>query len=204
MKKNIIAALVTIAAAAGLHAQQIQAPAASTSTESAGLIGKRWITSEFSYYAISHSHKDVYGLASTYNAPVTAGLDAHASYDYVWTAGTPRNHITQANLGFTAYLDQGVFKPFVTGNLGYIWPQSEDRFVWDTAVGVEYALCSKAFAVASVGYSDDFRHNNGDQGTFAGKLGLGYWVTKDIALTASVTQEEAGSHGFTVGAAWRF
>jgi hypothetical protein len=203
MKKNIIAALFVLAAAAGLHAQQIQAPA-STTTESVGLIGKQWINSEFSYYAISHSHKDVYGLASTYNAPVTAGLDAHASYQYDWTAGTPRNHLTQANVGFTAYLDQGVYKPFVTGNLGYIWPQSEDRFVWDGAVGIELALCSKAFAVASVGYSDDFRRHNGDQGSFEGKVGAGYWVTKTVAVTATVSQQEEGSHGFTVGAAWRF
>lgn len=203
MNKNIIAALFALAAAAGLHAQQTQAPAATT-TESAGLLGKRWVTTEFNYYAINHSHKDVYGLGTTFNSPVTTGLDAHASYEYTWTAGTPRNHLTQADVGFTAYLDRGVFRPFVTGNLGYIWPQSDDRFVWDGAVGVEYALCSKAFATAAIGYSDDFRRNNGDEGSFAGRLGLGYWVTRDIAVTASVTQEEQGSRGFTVGAAWRF
>lgn len=193
---KFIGALAALATAT-LSFAQAEAP-------NAGLLGKRYVETGFSYLDFNHSSTEVYGLDVSANFPVLANVDVGVGYVYDWEGGNSdiNGHaIAAAATGYQAF---GSLNGFATVGLGYDWNDqiSEETF-WFADVGIEHSLSSTVSLLASAGYSDDFDGPSND-GLWDGTLRGNYWVTEAISTNVSVSLIEGGHIGSRVGVVFTF
>lgn len=193
--KNILLGVVALALGGVAFGQQV-------SYDSAGLLGKRRVDLGFSYVDLNKSAIDAYGTGAFVNVPVCKNADVTVGYAYNWAEAHSEVDVHAVSTDLTTYFKQGNYKPYATLSLGYVWPDSDDRFVWAARAGVEVALDSKAAVSFSAGYDDDFRNEN--EGAWDAAVGISYWVNRSTALVAEVSLLEGGSVGYTIGCSVRF
>ncbi len=195
--------LVAVIAASVLSvAAFAQTTAVDTETSSAGLIGKRYVDTGFSWVDINNSSVEGMDAGLAVNVPVNANFDVSLGYSYAWLEGAEELGHT-VNAAVTGYITRGENKPFARLNVGYDWAKFDsDHGIWGAAVGIERAVNSKLSSTLSVGYGDDFGQHR--QGAWNVALGATYNVTSKIVVSAEVAYIELGSLGYTAGVAYRF
>jgi hypothetical protein len=179
-----------------------RAQEAATTPASSGLLGKRYVEAGFSFIDVNHTGTDVYGTGVNANLPITSNIDLGVSYDYGWVEGHSSFDSHLLDVAATTYFAQGAFKPFGSVSLGYNWVDGYNRSVWGVAGGVEFEVNSKVSVTGSVGYDDDFK--KGDNSSWNGAVSGHYWLTKDIAASATIALIEGGDVGYGVSVLWKF
>ncbi len=198
MTKKISFALALIASTSAFA--QETAPAAPVQT--GGLLGKRYAQLGFSYTDVNHSRIDSYAAIASVNVPVVSNFDVSLSFTEAWAEAHSEIDGQALDLAGTYYLTQGDIKPFITGSLGYVFPDLGDELTWGGELGFEYAVNTKTALVLSGGYADNFKKNN--EGAFSGTAALHYWFTDKIGAGAAATWLEEGHTSFAAGVSYRF
>jgi len=173
-----------------------------TETAAAGLLGKRYVETGFSWTDINRSSVEAMSTGLDINVPVSANFDVSIGYGYSWLEGAECLGHT-ANAAVTGYITRGDSKPFARLNVGYDWAKYDsDHGFWGARVGIERAVNAKVSSTFSVGYGDDFGQHR--VGAWDVAIGATYDLTSKIVLSAEVAYIECGSIGYSAGVAYRF
>lgn len=176
------------------------------SVATAGLLGKRYVGTGFSWADYNHSGIEGVGTGLDFNLPVHANIDLGLGYSYSWLEGAEEiGHTLGASV--TGYITRAENKPYVRLSIGQFWGNDDwyddDSIgIWGAEVGVERAVSDKLSLTFSVSYNDNFE--NGDNGAWSTALGGTYNITDALVATAEVAYIEYGTIGYTAGLAFRF
>lgn len=193
----IAASLLSVAAFA-------QSANVQTETASAGLIGKRYVSTGFGWVDYNHSSIEGMGTGLDVNIPFHSNFDLTVGYSYAWLEGAEELGHT-ADVAVTGYIVRGENKFFAGLSTGYVWASEwldSDHGVWGAKAGIERAVNDKISSTFSVGYDDDFGQHR--DSAWDVSIGATYNFTAKWVGTAEVSYIEGGSYGYTAGVAYRF
>ena len=197
--------LVAVIAASFLTvASFAQSAKVETETETAGLIGKRYVSAGFGWTDINNSSVEGMGTGVDVNIPFHTNFDLTVGYSYSWLEGAIDLGHT-ASLGVTGYITRGENKYYATLSTGYVWASDDfdsDHGIWGARAGIERAVTEKISASFSVGYDDDFGQHRDAVCDVA--IGGTYNITSKLVASAEVAYIEYGSVGYSAGLAYRF
>lgn len=207
--KNLPKTLLAVALLGFAFAAHAQTPVSTTPTtpstagDSAyGLLGEHYTGLRFAYTDIDEGPFTVghtYGLVA--NRPTAPNLDAMFKYDYSRISGPVmknRQHTVAA--GATAYLSYVGFKPFVEGNLGWVFQKAsagrQDSFMFFVAAGAEIQLAPQLVLTPYVSYQETPHFdaqvwNYGAKATFR--------LAREWSVTAGVQIDEHSSVEYRFG-----
>lgn len=184
-----------------LLAVVFNAPAFAQSPASPSLLGKRTIETDLGINDYTQYPTD-YFVGTTVNVPLTAGLDAGASFDHTRQEGGA-SHYEVLGAHLTGYRDVGATRLFARATLNYEWWAVENLVWYQADIGAERALCSRVLLSAFVSWHDFFSSQVLD-GSFSSTAKLTYWVTPKVALDGSGSLLEEGSISYRVGVTFVF
>lgn len=186
-------------------AQEAEPVASAPSTASAsGLLGKRYVAASFILTETQDIDAPGYGLATAINLPLSARFDVGALFAHNWTEGDTSDHFQDLAAYVTAHGVCGDFRPFAKASLGYQWWREVSDDPWyQVDVGSEYLLTERLSLSAQLSWSEYLAADwNG------GEWGVGtranYWVTTNIATSATVAYTEGGTWTYGLGVVVRF
>ena len=172
-----------------------QAPA------SPSLLGKRTVETDLGINDYTQYPTD-YFVGTTVNVPLTAGLDAGASFDHTRQEGGA-SHYEVLGAHLTGYHDVGAPRLFARATLNYEWWAVENLVWYQADIGAERALCSRVLLSAFISWHDFFSSQVLD-GSFSSTAKLAYWVTPKVALDGSCSLLEEGSLSYRLGVTFVF
>lgn len=180
--------MLVIAALAAIGTAQTPASAATS-----GLLGQKYLETDFTLQDIQHVSPDVYNVGLAVNLPVNAYLDVGAAYSYGWLSRSISAHTNTLGATATGYFSFAGMKPFLSAGLGEQWVHtqfgSSDFGVWGVGTGVE--IPSKVFTVTpSISYTDDLQRSTLSSQQFTFGVELSRWVTKTTSAYAAVSYSD--------------
>ena len=194
MKSLFAPALLTLAVAAPAFAQDASASAP-------GLIGKRYVETQFSY--IDYQGSSDFSVATAFNQPLNASFDAGAAFSHTWEEGDDSHNYQVLGACLTAHRDFGKTRAFARGTINYEWWSVKDLWWYQADVGFERALCDRVLFTAYGSYLD-FLTDIFLESTFSGTAKLTCWAVPEIGVSASVSVIERGAVAGRLGFAYVF
>lgn len=199
---KLLAVMSALAAGATALAQQTPA-AATSSSNSAGLLGQRYAAASFGYFDTNGFDTDAFASGVSVNLPVRSNLDVGFGYSRTWIEGFSDANVDSIGADATFIYTDARFKTFTTLSLGYDWGFFEDeRTVWGASAGAEFAVDASTAITVAASYNDDFK--TGDNSVWSGTIGANRWLSDRVGLAGAVSLIEGGNIGYTVGVAFRF
>jgi hypothetical protein len=182
-------------------------------TESSGLIGKRYAGADFMIQDYRDTSDNGHGGALIFNQPFSDVVDITGALSRSMIDGDFVEMTKDVlKVGAVYYTEKDGYKPFMSAGLGYGWDKLEfknsnrkdndEGFLFSVGVGVEVPLSEKTAAIGEFSYSDGADSNSED--SWGLELGLNQWVSKTIAIKGSVYIVEDDSVTFRIGARLAF
>jgi hypothetical protein len=179
-------------------------PTSTTSSGSAyGLIGEHYTGLRFGYTDVDDGPPNVmhsYGFVAS--RPTLPYVDAVFKYEYLRaSAAGLRNRQHTAAAGGTAYLTYEGVKPFIEGNLGWVFQRADagrkDSFMFFAAVGAEIQVKPQLVVTPFVSYEEAPRF---DKHVWKYGAKATYRIAREWSGSLSVQVDEDGSveYGFGI------
>lgn len=197
--------LAATAQAGGLDTEPLQ----STTAVGQGLLGQQYASLTYSYIDLDevsvHADDYTFGL----NQPLSTGLDAVFSYDYLRTGSFAGSKLSQHAImaGLRAFGNSHAWgKPYVEAGAGYAWQRfagsRDNSFVWGVGAGVEFQLAPAFTVTPSIEYADapDLAGN----GTWTFGVKANYWIDSQWSVTGGIDRDDDQNNSFTIGTNFRF
>lgn len=184
-------------------------PLTSTTEVGQGLLGQQYASLTYSYIDLDDvsTHADDYTFG--FNQPLSAGLDAVFSYDYLRTGSFAGSHLSQHAImaGLRAFGHRAAWgKPYVEAGAGYAWQRfagaKDNSFVWGLGVGAEIQLAPAFTLTPSIKYAD--APDLAGSGTWTYGVKANYWVDSQWSVTAGIDRDDDQNNSFTIGTNFRF
>lgn len=202
------AAALSLAAWARADVPLDQEPLQSTTAVGQGLLGQQYATLTYSYIdldAPTHADDYTFGL----NQPLSAGLDAIFSYDYLRTGAGGGDRLSQHALtaGLRAFSNGYAWgKPYVEAGAGFAWQRfggaKDNSFVWGVGAGVEFQLAPAFTLTPALHYAD--APDLAGSGTWSYAASANYWIDSQWSVTAGISRDDDQNNAFTVGTNFRY
>ena len=216
MKQNITtkSLLLVAAAAFGLAASaraggEPAATPAPAIVASDGLLGQTYAGLSYSYHNLDSSPVNAASYGFEYNQPLNTGFDAVFNYDWAQSGVVAGSRAHEQNL--TALLrafstTQSWGKPYIEAGIGYDWMKfsgvKDHSFEWIAGAGIEFQA---APAVTVTPFARYTRTNGySDKNTFEYGVKANYWVTRQWAVTGSISRNDSQDMTYKIGASLRF
>lgn len=179
-------------------------PVASASPIASGLLGKRYVEASFILTGTHNLDSLGYGLATAVNLPLNSRFDVGALFAHNWAEGDSSTNFQDAAAYITAHGVCGDFRPFAKASLGYQWWQEVSDDPWyQVDVGSEYLLTERLSFSAQLSWSE-FLANDWNGGEWGVGTRANYWVTTNVATSATVAYTEGGTWTYGLGVVVRF
>ncbi len=154
-----VLALGLAASAAAQDATVTTPDQAVSPTTNYGLLGTTYAGAEFGYtHHVESAPSVLHRYGFIYNTPLPEGVDFNFNYDY--TTGSAfgvKSHQQGVGLGLTGYRPQSWGKPFLQGDIGWIWQKAgkarSDSFAYTLKTGVEFQLLPALVVTPYVSYN---------------------------------------------------
>lgn len=210
LKNLLISAAAAFSLAAFAHADVPldKEPLQSTTAVGQGLLGQQYAHLTYSYIDLdAPTHADDYSFG--FNQPLSAGLDATLSYDYLRSGNIAGSRITQHAIfaglrAFSANYAWG--KPYVEAAVGYAKQKfgglKDDSFAWGVGIGVEFQVAPAFTVTPSIEYTDAPDLASTGSWNFGAKAN--YWIDSQWSVTVGVSRDDDHNNAFTVGTNFRF
>ncbi|GEM_PF-2705429 len=186
--------------AAPAFAQAMEPVAAAPSS---GLLGKRYV--EASLFLVDYQviRDDGYGVGAAVNVPVAPNFDVGASFQHNWLEGDAGSNFQDLAVHATAYAECGDFRPFAKVTLAHEWWHTSSDFWYQFDVGSEYLVTERFSVSARVNWSE-YLASDWDGGVFGVAARANYWLTPDVATSATVSYTEGGTWTYGVAVVFQF
>ena len=178
------------------------APVPASAMGNQGLLGTTYAGAEFGYTHHIEGSPDVlrrYGFV--YNQPLPEGLDFTFKYDHL--TGSELGNRAYSNgfsLGLTGYVPQTWGKPFLSGDIGWVFAKSagvkDDSFAYTVKTGVEFQVLPSLVIIPYVAYTE--APHFGDRGWKYGAKGV-YRFTRQWSGALGAQIDEPHNLEYTVG-----
>ena len=97
----------------------------------------------------------------------------------------------------------GDFRPFATATLGYQWWATSNDPWYQLDVGSEYLVTERLSVSAQVSWSE-FLAGNWNGGEWGAGGRAHYWLTKNLATSATAAYTEGGTWTYRLGVVFQF
>lgn len=169
-----------------------------------GLLGKRYVEASFIVTDTQHVSETGYGLGASVNMPITSNVDAGVLFTHNWSEGGDKANEFQDLAGHvTVYQVCGDFRPFATATLGYQWWATSNDPWYQLDVGSEYLVTERLSVSAQVSWSE-FLAGNWNGGEWGAGGRAHYWLTKNLATSATAAYTEGGTWTYRLGVVFQF
>lgn len=170
---------------------------------SSGLLGKRYVEASLFLVDYKTTSDDGYGLGTVVNLPLAPNVDAGASFQHNWFEGDTGTNFQDLAVYVTAYADCGDFRPFAKATLAHEWWHTSNDFWYQFDVGSEY-LVTERFSVSARATWSDYLASEWDGGVFGLGARANYWLTSDVATSATLTYTEDGTWVYGLAVVFQF
>ena len=152
------AALFGLAASASAQMSAFSAPRPVGT--SVGLLGGNYAGAEFGYtHQVEGGPRVLRDYGFVYNTPLPEGLDFNFKYDNLKGSANGMTYRQElALVGLTAYRSMPWGKPFLRGEIGWVWDRvpgfADDGFAYAAKTGVEFQVAPQVVVTPYVSYED--------------------------------------------------